>query len=438
MPVPNVNSWWHHEVTAVVDARAVSADKVTLADELLDTTTFFHDPYPAYRRLREDEPVAWSGLWGQWLVTRHADVMNTLRDTERFSNTGRFVGMLDRLPPEYRRELAPLYEHIAHGWTNVDGAEHRRLRALTSKTFHPRAIDAFRPRVQVIVDELLEAGSRGSEIDVVRDLTFPLPTVVITELLGVPLDDRARFKQLVDDSQFHGPPDTSHPALLDRARRAAAAIVELTDWLRPHIDDRRRHPKDDLLTALVAAQERGEIQGDGELVTMCIILVRAGEQTTQALIGNGLFALLRNRDQLRLLQANPELMSGAVEEFLRFDPPFLRTVRRVVDDMDFEGTPLRAGDLVSLMLGSANRDPEQFSEPDRFDIARPPSRHVAFGYGVHFCLGAPLARLEAEIAVFTLITRWPGLELSHSPVHHQYIADNVFHSLKALPVRLHG
>jgi cytochrome P450 len=409
-----------------------SSSQQCLADELISTRAFVGDPYPAYRRLREKMPIGWSELWGQWLVTRYADVVTILRDTRTFSSTNRFAGMLDALPQAYRNELAPLYEHVSLGVANTDSPEHSRLRALTNRVFHPAAVECLRLRIQGIVDELLQARAHATELDVVSDLAFPLPTIVISELLGISIYDRAHFKHLVDATMFHGLEDASTAAFLARARQASAAVVALTEWLRPMIADRRQHPTDDLLSDLVEATERGDILSESELVTMCIVLVRAGHFTTMGLIANGVLALLRNQDQLRLLQEDPSLLSGAIEEMLRFDTPFLRTLRRVVRPIEIGGTTFPAGDTVSLMLGSATRDSAQFVDPDRFDIRRLGNRHVGFGYGIHYCMGAPLARLEAEVAITMLFERWPTLILSPRPL--QYAPDNVARSLERLPV----
>ena len=407
---------------------------VTLVDQLIGTPEFTQDPYPTYRRLREESPVAWSQRWESWVITRFADVDAMLRDTRRFSNVERFGDMLGRLPGEYTDELSSLREHVSLGMANVDPPDHSRLRALASKAFHARAIDALRPHVKAIVDELLDAVAADGEMDVVRDLAFPLPAIVISEMLGVPPEDRALFKGWVGDTQFHGSQDNAVQALLERARRASAAVVSLTEWLRPQFEERRRRPTDDLLSALVAAEDRGDVLSEAELVTTCIVLVRAGHITTQGLIGNAVLGLLRHPRQLSLLIDHPDLIGSAVEEFLRYDTPFLRDLRRVAVDTEFAGVTMRSGDLVSLMLGAANRDPAQCPEPERLDITRPASQHVAFGVGVHFCLGAPLARLEAEVALSTLLHRWPRLSLG--PTSPRYPSDNVLHSLESLTVRL--
>lgn len=409
---------------------------MTLVDDLIQSPASWQDPYPAYARLREEAAVTWSDVWGAWVASRYADVVAALRDTRRFSNTDRFNNMIDRLPSEYSTELAPLREHFSLGVSNADPPDHTRLRALANPAFHPRSMAKVRPRVQAIVDELLDAAADAGEMDVVADLAFPLPAIVIAEMLGVPPGDRTQFRQWMAETVIHSSPSDSVDVSLQRARRAAAAIVSLTDWLRPMIESRRRRPTDDLLSTLVAAEGSSGALTEAELVTMCIILVRAGHQTTEALISNAVLALLQHPDQLALLLHRPELVPAAVEEFLRYHTSFLRTLRRVVEDTELGGVNLRAGDLVFLMLGSANHDPDQFPHSEQFDIARPAARHMSFGHGVHFCLGAPLARLEAELAITSLLARWPRFSLASTPPRHA--PDDLMHHLESLRIRLNS
>ncbi len=406
-----------------------------LADHIIGSPEFLEDPYPAYRRLREEAPVAWSDMWGGWVVSRYADVESVLRNVPVFSNVDRFNSLLDDLPAEDDSELTPLREHLRLGLANADPPEHSRLRGLLAKAFQPRSIDPLRPRVQAIVDSLYDGVADAGELDVPRDLAFPLPAIVIAELVGVPPSDRSRFKAWVDATTFHSSTDYSPSAVLEQARAASAAVVALAGWLRPMIEERRRTRSADLLGALVAAETAGEILTDAELVTMTIVLVRAGHVTTEGLIGNMLLALLRHPEQLRLLIDRPELIALAVEESLRYDAPFLRTMRRVTTDTSLGGIPMRPGERVWLLLGSANRDPAFLPDGERFDITRAPARHLSFGIGIHFCVGAPLARLEAQVAVSTLLARWPRLRLG--PREPQHVRNDLMRHLDSMHVVLH-
>lgn len=404
-------------------------------EEEIGTPAFLQDPYPVYSRLREERPITWSSRWNAWLVTRYDDVLAMLGDTKRFSNRARFDNFIDRAPEESRGEFAPLQEHVSLGLANMDPPDHSRLRALANKVFHPRAIEQLRPRVEAIVSELLDAVEGAGRIDIVRDLAFPLPAILISEILGVPAEDRQQFHHWVEETAFHGGADVEgDQTLVVRMRRANDAVVALTGWLRPQFEERRRRPTDDLLSGLVAAEKSDSVLSDAELVTMCILLVRAGHITTQGLIGNGVHALLRDPAQRAAVIDDPDVMGNAVEEFLRYDTPFLRTLRRVTEDVEYCGEELRAGDIVSLMLGAANRDPAHWPDPERCDVTRPRRKHLAFGYGVHFCLGAPLARLETEVAVAELLRRWPGLYIDDGG--GRYMADNVMHCFESLPVVL--
>ena len=407
---------------------------MTLADEFVDTEDFLQDPYPAYRRLRSEAPVVWSARWSSWIITRHADAVAVLRNAQTFSNVDRFAGLLDRLPQTWGRELAPLREHVSLGVSNTDPPDHARLRSLANAAFQPRAIAALRPRVGSIVEELLAPAAEAGHMDVVHDLAFPLPAIAISELLGVPAEDRTRFRQWIADTEFHGSPDASDDGLLARARRASSAIVTLTEWLRPMIEQRRQEPAGDLLSHLVNAEEQGEVLSEAELVTICIILVRAGHITTRNLIANSVLALVDHPEQMALLVERPSLMPQAVEEFLRYDAPMVRTLRRVAFNTAFGGSIMAQDQIVSVMLGAANRDPERFRHPEQLDITRVRNRHLSFGHGIHTCLGAALSRLEAEVALSALIKRWPGLCLASPTV--RYAPDNVMHTLESLPVAL--
>jgi len=297
--------------------------------------------------------------------------------------------------------------------------------------FSARVVEGMRPRVQEIVDSLLDQAEGDGEIEVIGSFAYPLPAIVIAETLGVPAEDRDRFKEWSDDIvAFHG---TGRPHI-ETIMKSTAALLETKAWLLQLIEARRKEPEDDLISALVAAEERGDMLSETELVATCITLLTAGHETTTGLIGNGLLALLRHPEQLRMLRENPDLIGTAVEEFLRFDTSFLRAWRLTAEDVEIGGQRIPKGQTLSLMLGAANRDPAQFDSPDRLDITRDPNLHTSFGWGIHFCAGAPLARREAEIAFTTLLHRFPHMKLDEAGVEWQL--NNTFHNLKSLPVIL--
>jgi cytochrome P450 len=393
----------------------------------LSSESFYQDPYPAYRCLRETAPVYWSPSWRSWLVTRFADCDAILRDAARFSNANRFGQILDSIPELEQHDSQILRDHVQLGVANADRPEHTRLRSLMAQGFHPRDIEPMQEYVAGVVDELLEDVD-GRELDLAAALARPLSAIVISDILGIAREERHRFKALIDATSFHG----TGSALGSRAVGAVDALGKLTAWLEPLVLDRRNAPRGDMLSRLVAATDRGGILSDSELVTTCIVIVRAGQTTTEGLIGNAIVALLRNRDQWRLIVDDPSLVPGAVEEALRYDTSFLRTLRRVVTDVELHGQVIPAGDLVSVMLGAANRDPDRYDQPDVFDIRRDGIRHLGFGVGSHFCLGAPLARLEAAAAIGAIARRWPGLALRSAAVEWQ--ADNVMRAPTAVLV----
>jgi cytochrome P450 len=367
------------------------------------------DPYPLYQQLRAADPVHRSPL-GFWVLTRHTDVLAVLRDPRMSRDLRRSERMRQlRLSPEVDGLLSG--EEAAPSMLFVDPPDHTRLRALVSKAFTPRAVERLRPRVEVIVAELLERVAGAGAMDVAEDLAYPLPVTVICELFGVPEPDRDRFRawsralvHLLDPL-----------VAADSLERALQARLALHGYLRELIAERRAHPAGDLLTALIAAEDQGRQLSEGELVSMCVLLLVAGHETTVNLIANGTLALLRHPETLAGLRSGAPLPGSAVEELLRYDSPVQFTSRHAIADREIGGRRVRAGETVIAVLGAANRDPAQFPDPDRLDLARAPNRHVAFGGGIHFCLGAPLARVEARIAIGALLARLPGLELGPEP-----------------------
>jgi cytochrome P450 len=280
-----------------------------------------------------------------------------------------------------------------------------------SKAFTPRVVETLRPHVQDIVNGLLDRVASRGEMDLIEDFAYPLPVIVICEMLGVPVKDQERFKQWGTD-MARGLDTILLPPDSDVAKRSQAARQALAEYFRELIAERRAHPQDDLLSGLVAAEEAGDTLSEDELLSTVILLLIAGHETTVNLIGNGTRALLLDPDQLQRLREHPELIGSAVEELLRFDGPVQRTARIPNADVTIGGKTIKAGELVMPFLAAANRDPAQFADPDRLDIGRADNRHIAFGWGIHFCLGAPLARVEGQIAINTLVRRLPKLALA--------------------------
>jgi cytochrome P450 len=311
-----------------------------------------------------------------------------------------------------------------------DPPDHTRLRALVQKAFTPRMIEQLRPRIIAIVGELLDRiAERGGRFDLIEDLAYPLPVVVIAELLGVPPSERATFHDWSADLAASLDPLVSS----ELAERAMNSRDALHAYFRSIIAERRRAPKSDLISALVAVEERGDNLSEPELVVMCTLLLIAGHETTVNLIGNGVLALLRHPDQLERLRSTPELIGPAIEELLRYDSPVQLTGRIVTKPLTIGGQSIAAGDWVLPLLGAANRDPAQFSEPDKLDLGRNPNPHVGFGRGIHFCLGAPLARVEGQIAIGALIKRFPKLAVAGQPVRRDQIT---LRGLKSLPLAI--
>jgi cytochrome P450 len=392
----------------------------------------FADPYPYYRELRATDPVHWNAEWNAWVLTKHRDILSSFHE-RRFSSEGRMTSLLAPLPSEVRTDLRGLEEYISAWPAHHDPPGHTRLRDLIKRAFTPRAVERMRPRIHDIVDQMLRAVEGQGRMDVIRDIAYPLPATVIAEMIGVPAGDREFFKKRsIEVVAFLGVGGINVP----QARRAQRSLAELSEYFERVIGERRAHPKDDLLTGLIQAEQQGDKLTGKEMLATCVSLLTAGHETTTNLIGNGVLALLQNPEPLRLFLTHlddPKLVESAVEEFLRYDGPVLRNWRLATDSVEFGGRLIRKGQLVYQMLGAANRDPERFPDPESLQLERQDNHHLAFGYGIHFCLGAPLARLEAQIAIPAIFQRLPELQLAHE---QQSWLDNMsFRGLKALEVR---
>ncbi|MEE9277840.1 MAG: cytochrome P450 [Dehalococcoidia bacterium] len=366
--------------------------------------SFRRNPYPSYRRLQTRDPVHWSGLTRGWVLTRYADVMDVLRDPTFSANRSQ-ADVVQELRGQ--QPQGPFFQFLDQSLLSLDPPDHARLRSLVNKAFTRRVVDSLRPRVTEIVNELLDRVQNAGRMDLIGDFAYPLPVIVIAEMLGVPAEDRMRFKAWSDDLGAALDP-LAAPEIV---RRADQAVLALRAYFHPLFEARRREPREDLLSGLVAAEEAGERMNTEELYATCILLLGAGNETTTNLIGNGMLALLRHPDQFDLLRDDPALITTAVEEMLRYDAPVQLTSRVATEDLEIGGKPVRAGQMVTVALGAANRDPLQFANPSAFDITRPDSHQAAFGHGIHFCLGAPLARLEAQAALPILLERMPRMAL---------------------------
>jgi pimeloyl-[acyl-carrier protein] synthase len=384
---------------------------------------FHANPYPFYRALREKDPVHQSPL-GFWVLTRYDDVVTSLRDP-RFGRDG-FAPLLEAI---YGPENAS--GNLPRSMLMRDPPDHTRLRALVNKAFTPRVIEGMRPHIQTIVDRLLDRVHGAQAMDVIADLAYPLPVTVICEMLGVPLDDQDEIRRWSSDIAR----SLDAIGLLadpDIVARGAAARRALTEYFRRLLPERRAHPKADLLSLLIAAEEQGDKLNEGELLAMCVLLFIAGHETTVNLIGNGILALLRHPDEMIKLRRDPALISLAIEELLRYDGPVQWTARITNTDVEIQGRKIPSGSMIIIAIGSANRDLSHFAGPDRLDIARADNRHVAFGFGIHFCLGAPLARVEGQIALGTLLRRMPTLTLQTATT--DWRESSALRGLKTLPV----
>jgi cytochrome P450 len=386
-----------------------------LAAERLETGIAFNplrrelrvDPYPFYRRLREKDPFHRSRPADGWVLTRYADILAVLGD-RTFSSDERRLRRYRRLQARNRRAgLEDPYEADRASMLRLDPPDHTRLRNLVSKAFTPRAVAAMRPVVEKYVDELLGALEGRRTIELIRDFAAPLPVSVIAEMLGVPVEDRERFRHWSDEAVR-----TLGDGTMDDRRRAVAAMEELGAYLEGIAEERRREPRGDLLSGLVAAEEAGDHLSTTELFTTCVLLLVAGNETTTKLIGNAVLALLRHPDQLEILRCEPERIPSAIEELLRYDSPVQLTSRMVLEDRELCGRRLRRGQQLVLLLGAGNRDPAQFEDPEQLDVTRDDVRHLSFSHGLHFCLGAGLARLEGALVLGALLGRFPDLRVA--------------------------
>jgi len=382
------------------------------------------NPYPLYERLRREAPVLWDPYLHAWVVTRYDDVVRVLRD---FSSVR--TPSPEQLADLGLSHLSPIAEALVKLMLFMDGERHGRLRGLCSQAFTPARIMNLRDHIQEIADRLLDRVLPTGEMEMMDDFAAPLPSIVTAEFLGVPVTDHrklkiwsADFAELLGNFQ-HNP---------ERAEQAKKTLDEMVEYFRDAIRAQKEHPTDGLVHYVISAEYEGERFSEEELIPNLIATMVGGQETTMNLIGNGTLTLLRQPDVLEDLRKHPELIPSAVEELLRYESPSQHTARLAPEDTEIGGKHIAKRQAVMAVMGAANRDPERFPDPDRLDIRRQDNKHVAFGFGAHFCFGAPLARLEAQVAFSTLLRRLHNLKLKPGPI--QWRNNLGLRGLNALPL----
>lgn len=382
------------------------------------------NPYPLYHRLRAEDPVHWDPYLHTWIVTRYADVITVL---QHFSASR--TPTPEQLTALGLSKLVPFAQVLVRQMLFLDPPAHGRIRSLASNAFTPRRVESLRSHIQDITDSLLDAVQDKGGMDVITDLAYPLPAIVTAEMLGLPTSDWPQlvawstdFAEVLGNFQ-HNP---------EGAPRVLRSLEEMTEYFRAAIREHQEHPRDDLISAFLAAEQQGDRLTEEEVVANSIMVMTGGQETTTNLIGNGILTLLHHPDQLEKLRADASLIPTAIEELLRYESPIQYTSRLAPGDIVLGGKTIRERQAVIAVMGAANRDPERFPEPDRLDICRQDNRHLAFAWAAHFCFGAPLARLEGDVAFETMLRRMPNLRLEPGPPRWQ--ANLGFRGLTTLPV----
>lgn len=414
-----------------MDQQSTATESLATPEDLffnpLDPS-FRIDPYPTYERLRIEAPRHFASF-GVWVLSKYADCVKVLHDPHTSSDERNSELYQEFIKQEGMAQYAEARE-VMKPFLFMDPPDHTRLRGLVTKAFTPRVVDSLRPRMQQIVDGLIDKGLASGQMEIIEEFAYPLPVTVISELLGVPPEDGEKFKGWSRElARALDPEFTISQEELEQRRQT---VFTFADYFRGLIEERRTNPGDDLLTSLIAAEDQGDKLTEQELLSTCILLLIAGHETTVNLIGNGMLALLRNPDQMEKLREDPPLSRNTVEEVLRYDPPVQMTARTALEEIDIGDLTLSKGQQVVILLASANRDPDQFPDPNRFDIGRDRIPHIAFSQGIHFCLGAPLARVEGQIALGTIARRIPNMQLATD--EPEYKEQIVLRGLAALPV----
>jgi cytochrome P450 len=389
---------------------------------------FIGNPYPVYARLRESGPIHYFADTNQWIVPRYEDVGRLLRD-RRFGRTYHHMATHAEMGrPDEPEWHGPFWRLIRAGILDMEPPDHTRVRTLVNKAFTPRRVQGLRPFVQRIADGLVDRVAGVGEFDLIREVAEPLPVTVIAELLGVPESDRHLLRPWSGEicrMYELNPTD-------EDARAAVGASEEFSEYLRELSRERRRRPSEDLISALTQVVEEGEKLTEQELIGTCVLILNAGHEATVNVTGNGWWALFRNPSQLAGLREDHSLVPRAIEELMRYDTPLQMFERWVLEDVEIHGQQVARGQELALLFGSANRDPAVFDEPDDLDVAREQNPHMSFGAGIHFCLGAPLARIELESSFGTLLRRLPAMELVEEP---EWKPNYIIRGLKELTVR---
>ncbi len=394
-----------------------------------DEPSFLADPFPLYQRMRDEDPCHWSPRLKSWVLTRYEDVKRVCLDREVSSD--RLRPFFASLPGPEAARIGEIIRYLSHWMVFRDPPEHTRLRRLTSRVFHLKSMNGMRQRAIELAGWLLGRIGDRTEFDFVAEFAGPLPALVIMDMLGVPKEELARVKRMSDDmALFIGSSRTS-PEKYDIAE---AATREMAGFFRELIAARRASPRPDLLSELVAVEEDGDRLSEDELVATCILLLFAGHETTTNHIANGLLSLLRFPGEMQRLRENPALAAAAIEELLRYDGPSGAQVRVVKVEGELHGKHLKPGDRVFVMLNAANRDPRAYDDPDRLLLDRGGPAHLTFGFGLHICLGFPLARMEGQIALPAVLARWKRIELAGDRL--EWLNSMVFRGMKAMPVRV--